>query len=44
MFTLAISRGWLNALLSTIPQLPKDAIKREVRKIHKLEKHIEKHK
>ncbi|CAB3981124.1 serine threonine- phosphatase 4 regulatory subunit 4-like [Paramuricea clavata] len=30
MLKLAISRGWLNALLCTIPQLPKDAIKREI--------------
>mgnify|MGYP002804093799 CR=1 FL=1 len=26
----AISQGWLNALLCTIPHLPKDAIKREI--------------
>ena len=31
IFALAISRGWLNALLCTIPQLPKEAIKREVK-------------
>lgn len=31
VFHLAISRAWLNTLIATIPKLPKDAIKREVK-------------